>query len=373
MQDNRKIPEDLFVYDPIVYVAEKNEYCITFNSLVKGMGWVEIDGVRYINDHNGNIPSDDIVHKSNVPMEVLDKAGKYDVVFVPVYQRKPYYPTSGQEQRRSYSFHAPATNGTLRVYQMSDTHSAIKNPVAAASYFGDDLDILIMNGDIPDHSGTLDHILTLFNLSSQLTHGSVPVIFSRGNHDTRGESAVEYQRFTPTSKEGNTYFTFRIGKIWGIILDCGEDKVDNNVEYGGMAAFHQFRLRQTEFIKDVIKRKDEEYEAKGVEYRLVICHVPFDHSWNEHERETYTEWIQLLNEINPDVHLHGHTHTYGYTEPNTEGMFGVVKAPTLTAGDPRSDNFKGLALTIDENGYLAQFTDKTQTVLAEHSVKKAVR
>ncbi len=373
MQDNRKIPEDLFVYDPIVYVAEKNEYCITFNSLVKGMGWVEIDGVRYINDHNGNIPSDDIVHKSNVPMEILDKAGKYDVVFVPVYQRKPYYPTSGQEQRRSYSFHAPATDGTLRVYQMSDTHSAIKNPVAAASYFGDDLDILIMNGDIPDHSGTIDHIMTLFNLSSQITHGSVPVIFSRGNHDTRGESAVEYQRFTPTSKEGNTYFTFRIGKIWGIILDCGEDKVDNNVEYGGMAAFHQFRLRQTEFIKDVIKRKDEEYEAEGVEYRLVICHVPFDHSWNEHERETYTEWIQLLNEINPDVHLHGHTHTYGYTEPNTEGMFGVVKAPTLTAGDPRSDNFKGLALTIDENGYLAQFTDKTQTVLEEHYVKKAVR
>ena len=58
--------------------------------------------------------------------------------------------------------------------------------------------------------------------------------------------------------QGNTYYTFRIGSVWGMFLDCGEDKLDSHEEYGGTVCFHRFRERETAFIKDVIARSGEE-------------------------------------------------------------------------------------------------------------------
>lgn len=372
MDNSRTVVQNFFVYDPAVY-AVGDEYCIIFNTLVAGMGWIEIDGVRYVNDRNGNIVSDEKVHKNYVPVSVLDKSGSYDIVFVPVYERKAYFPTSGEEQRKTYSFRTPNMSDDIKIYEISDTHSAVKNPVSAAEYFGDELDILIMNGDIPNHCGNIDQIMALYEVASKITHGSIPIVFSRGNHDTRGAAAIHYDKYTPTDMASRTYYTFRIGKIWGIVLDCGEDKADNHPEYGGMASFHNFRIRQTEFIKNVIERRAEEYEADGIEYRLIICHIPFDHSLNEHESEVYTEWIALLNKIKADVMLFGHIHDTEFQPAMRQTRFGVIEPPAVIGGNPKGDNFVGTALTLDKNGYLVQFTDKNKTVLEEHRVQKADR
>lgn len=374
MGHNRTIPENFFVFDPAVFAIEDN-YCIVFNSLVNGVGWVEVNGERFVNEINGTVVSDRKVHKATVPMEILDDAKSYEVVFLPVYAHKAYFAQTGEEQRKTYVFKAPDSNKeNFNIYHISDTHSSVKNPVATASYFGDDLDLLIMNGDIPNHSGNLDQIMSIFEVASKITHGNIPIIYARGNHDTRGGVAPYFNLYTPVTETNKSYYTFRFGKIWGIVMDCGEDKEDDHEELGGLAFFEPFRKKETEFIRSVVKNAKNEYEAEGIETRLVICHIRVDIHWNTYEEKTFKEWINLINEINPDVVLNGHEHIVKYMEPDRETVFGINQVPpTLIGGDPRGDDFKGLALTLKKEGLLARFTNKNKEVLEEYIIDRAKR
>ena len=105
---------------------------------------------------------------------------------------------------------------------------------------------MVLNGDIQDDSSKLENFNTIFEIAARLTNGEKPVVFSRGNHDMRGACAELFPDYTPTDN-GNTYYTFRLGSIWGMVLDSGEDKDDSYKEYGHLVCCHGFRERQIEF------------------------------------------------------------------------------------------------------------------------------
>lgn len=55
------------------------------------------------------------------------------------------------------------------------------------------------------------------------------MFFSRGNHDMRGKLSEKMQTYTLTDN-GNSYYSFQIGALWEMVLDCGEDKADSHEE-----------------------------------------------------------------------------------------------------------------------------------------------
>ena len=121
----------------------------------------------------------------------------------------------------------------------------IEQPVACAEFFRKEtgkIDFLILNGDVPEDSSKIKHFDTIYEIVSQVTHGNIPAVFSRGNHDTRGIFAENIAEYTPC-ENGNSYFTFRLGSIWGVVIDCGEDKTDSNEEYGNTGCCSAFRKR----------------------------------------------------------------------------------------------------------------------------------
>ena len=63
--------------------------------------------------------------------------------------------------------------------------------MAAAKAFGD-IDFLILNGDILDHSGDPSKFANIYIICSEITGGNIPVVFSRGNHDLRGNYAEKF-------------------------------------------------------------------------------------------------------------------------------------------------------------------------------------
>ena len=79
----------------------------------------------------------------------------------------------------------------------------------------------------------------------------------------RGIYAENIQDHTPTDN-GNSYFSVRVGSLWALVLDCGEDKPDTNAEYGHTICCANFRARQTKYIENIIKNADSEYNAEGV-------------------------------------------------------------------------------------------------------------
>lgn len=306
------------ITSPAVFVVE-NTYQIMVKIKRPVLVWVRIGDKEYFDESNGIMCSMSQMHRVSVPMTELDKAGKYTLCVRPIIKRKPYFTKTEPVKEYEYSFY-PVPDGTVRAYHISDAHNIVDGVVKAARAFGD-IDLLILNGDVINHSGDPSKFDNIYTICSELTGGTKPVIFSRGNHDMRGNYAEKFAEYTPNSK-GNTYYTFRLGRIWGVLLDCGEDKPDDHAEYGYTVSCHQFRQRQTEFLKDIISRKGEEYEAEGVELKLVISHTPFTRKAEppfDIEKDIYTQWATLLREeIKPDLMICGHIHDLAVWEKGAE-------------------------------------------------------
>lgn len=359
--------------DPCVFVVG-NEYQIAFNTTEFGVAWVEVGDKTYRSSFGGLMISETLIHKVSVPMDVLDAAKGYRVCFRALPERRPYFPQLGELQTHEYAFRPVDTSKPVRAYMLADTHSRVEEPTRAVRQFGE-VDLLILAGDVPAESKTPEDIRAIYDLTSNAAHGEIPVIFARGNHDYRGRLATELPKYIGT-RNGNTWFTFRIGNLWGIALDCGEDKNDDHIEYGGLVDCHNMRLEETQFLKDVIARADEEYLAPGVTTRIAISHLPFmskrvecDSDEFNIEKEIFTEWTQLLNEMQLDMMLSGHMHNMYVTRPGEEDMrmpanFPVVVGSAVFTGKrvcpyPQHEgaSFICTGVTFDKNEITVVSTD----------------
>ena len=300
-----------------------------------------------------------------MPACELEKAREYTVCIRPIIVRKAYFSRTRKVVEKTYNFY-PVPEDNVRAYHIADAHNNIEEPVKAAEAFGD-IDFLILNGDVIEDSSNPANFMNIYEISSRLTKGEKPVIFSRGNHDLRGNFAEKFAEYTPTHL-GNTYYSFRLGNIWGILLDCGEDKNDDHPEYGFSVACHVFRERQTDFLKKVIDNSENEYEAEGIKHKLVISHNAFVHRYSppfDIEQDTFAEWTRLLREnVKPRVMVCGHAHELNIYYPensewNTNGSVCPVvigsaiekKKPVYFAGCGYFFNDENIEIVFtDSNG-----------------------
>lgn len=290
--------------------AVGNEYQIIVPVKFNMLFSVKVGDKEYFNHSNGIKISTTKIQRVKVPMAELDREKKYTVICRKMIKRLPYRSkTAVNAVEIEYAFKPIEKTEDIKIYQIADAHGHIAETTAAANCYADDIDLLILNGDIANASDTFEHVITCYKIASNLTKGSIPCIISRGNHDLRGKYAEVLVDHMP-NRNGNSYYTFRVGCLWGILVDCGEDKVDAHEEYGRTICCHQYRQDVTDYINEVIK--SGEYNAEGVKYRIVLSHVPFQYKFRDPfgiESEVYTEWCRLLREyIKPDLLLAGHTH-----------------------------------------------------------------
>ena len=360
---------NIFLTSPIVY-AVRDTYQILVPVREPCVMWVKADGKCYYDDSNGILRSACTTHKMTVPMEVLNRARQYSVCWRAVPERKPYFTVPGEEEAYISTFR-PVEKSPVRICHIADAHNRVDLPVAAGSYFGDELDLLILNGDIPNDSGSVENFLNIHEIAARLTHGEIPVVFSRGNHDMRGIFAEKLEEHTPTDG-GKSYFTFRLGHLWGMVLDCAEDKPDSNVEYGFMNCCEDFRRRETEFIHAVIRDKANEYEAEGVENRIVISHNPFSETIRppfDIEIETYTEWCRLLKEyVKPQLILCGHMHQAYVTRPGEERDHKGQPCPVFVASLPKKESYAGGNVELYTDHAVLRISDQDKNVLCEDTI-----
>lgn len=362
---------------PTVFAGE-HRYQIFMPFRCQAVVWVKVGNETYYDDFCGILRSASPMHRVEVPMEVLDAAGAYTVVYRKMIQRKPYFSTSEEEVSLTFAFR-PVANITdrhnLRIYHISDAHNEEEAVIAAGKRYGR-MDLLILNGDLPNHSGSVENFISIYRIASALTKGGIPVVFSRGNHDTRGICAENFGEYTPLYR-GKTYFTFRLGSLWGMVLDCGEDKRDECEEYGHTVCFHAFRMAETEWIRGVIARAEQEYLAEGVTNRVVISHIPFGTFYPapfDIEQELYGEWCRMLREeIRPQLMIHGHKHTaeiWDVGGPNDDLGF---PAPSLvgalvTKNADGGRYFAGMGVELSPNSATVTVNDRdgelSRTVLS---------
>jgi hypothetical protein len=379
---------------PVVYAVE-DTYQIVFTTAAKGEAWVVIDGVEYNDTYAGYRETENTVHKITVPMEVLDKAGEYTVYTRAMLLRGPYCSLQGPTLEQTCNWRGVNTKDGLDYYVLSDTHNTHKTPLAAASYFGEKLDFLISCGDNVSWMDRDEDLTTFLYLASDITKGEVPVIYARGNHETKGVKSHEFYQYVGAKGE-NFYYTFRIQNIWGIVLDIGEDHGDDFVEYAGVAKFNDYRKEQTEFLDEVIANADSEYNAEGVDYRIAVCHIPLTIKYSkDHAGSFKDEWLERLNQMNLTMLYGGHVHELWYIDPAfedgstltqvkeysgkesgnskrimTNATFPAIlvskRGESQVPSDPEKifdTGFIGLAVSVEGNETVMRYTDEEKNIL----------
>lgn len=166
-------------------------------------------------------------------------------------------------------------------------------------------DLFLFNGDMVSWTNDQEQLFGGFmDKAVELFAGSVPMYYCRGNHETRGPMAPYFQDyFNP--KEDELYYMFRQGPVCFVVLDCGEDKPDSDVEYYGITAYDEYRTQQARWLESALK--SDLYQQAP--FKVIVCHMPPFGGWHG-ELDIAQKFIPLLNENKPDVYLCGHIHRY---------------------------------------------------------------
>lgn len=181
------------------------------------------------------------------------------------------------------------------------------------------LDFVLLNGDMSDYVGSSDQIFkgyidTCVNMFAKY----VPVFMSRGNHETRGALADRLWEFFPTGN-GEFYRVQHVAGIDFLIIDSGEDKPDNDIEYGEISDYDAYREEQAAWLKQL------RTEGKIGKYPIVAFpHIPpILQKWHGCHHLTNTI-VPELNRMNVSVMFSGHLHRNEYQEAND-----VIKFPNI--------------------------------------------
>lgn len=364
------LPTVYAVADKYIIIVPVNEPCLM---------WVGIGENEYYDDSNGILRSGRLTHKMTVPVAELDAARSYTVRWRKMIERKPYRSEVGEIEEYTSAFRPIDPNKErINIYNIADAHNRVEGPINAGKYFertGEELDLLLLNGDIPNHSGDVAYFEAIHRIAAGVTGGEIPVVFARGNHDTRGVCAELIEDYTPTDN-GVSYYTFRLGPVWGIVMDCAEDKPDDHVEYAHTICCEDFRRRETRWLEALCNAEKPEYSDGGIKYKIVVVHNPFTERRNppfDIEEDTFAHWASLLREnVKPHLMICGHVHKCYVTYPGGErDAFGqpcpIVAASMLSKDD--LSFFVGGAITLDGNMAYVRFTDNDGNIVGEETVK----
>ena len=263
------------------------------------------------------------------------------------------------EYSETYSFETPGWNkaaGTFSV--INDTH----NSPPLLRVLGERLhkinsDYTLWNGDL---AGSFDNervaIDTILKPGGGAFSTEKPILFVPGNHDYRGEWARNLslclapweQSQTPERQiaqwgrplNPNEYlnpstgrnFVVRMGPLALIGLDTGEDKPDNREEWGGLALFEPYRIKQRDWLEKALQSE----QVASAPFVVAFCHIPiFDSRPNANggdlptgfasfQRQAGDLWGPVLTKYGVQAVIAAHTHRHRFDAPTEDRTWAQI-------------------------------------------------
>ncbi len=327
-----------------------NEYEILLYNNKKGIGKIKIGDKIYCEKNAGVLRSEQLLHKIRVPQSELDKAKAYEVLFREAIDRKGYFSTFKDEERVKFEFKPIEKNEGIKIFHIADVHYSFDTTLKLADTVNSDIDLFVLNGDIGEVE-TVDNYVAVLKFMGDLALGETPILFSRGNHDTRGKLAECFTDYFPT-QNGNTYFAFSVGALNGVVLDCGEDKVDDHAEYNSVNNFYDYRREELEYLK-TLKFDDKNKIVFAVSHICPVQTTLHKGDLFDIERELYTEWNRELERIGIKFMLCGHMHKMYLLSPTDDEANTLEhNYPVIVGSSKTSKDMGGALITV--------YKDKTE-------------
>lgn len=181
----------------------------------------------------------------------------------------------------------------------------------------DNVDLVVLNGDIINDFVRHEQFFRAFyDVCAQHFGDRIPLVFVRGNHETRGAWARRLPEFVP-GRDGRPYYAVHHGGAHILVLDTGEDKEDNHPEYAGLAEFASFREAQTRWLEEELRTE----AARSARHRIVLSHQPMAPVGSDcfGAREARRLWRPLVNAWGAQLWLSGHSHKFAWCKPGEDG------------------------------------------------------
>ncbi|MDR1723778.1 MAG: metallophosphoesterase [Tannerella sp.] len=348
--------EDLaIIHGPYLQNLSSDEVTIVWVTNKEAVSWVElapddsthfylIERRKFYSAKNG-VKLQGRVH--SVKLNNLKTATKYRyrVVSQEIIDRQGNFITYGRQV--STTAYRPATFITLDPTKKSVAFTMVNDIHGRSDVLEQMLklaeptkqDLVLFNGDMVSSMKSEEDFFNGFmDVGVKTFAQNIPMYYCRGNHETRGVFATMFQDyFSPKSPE--LYYLVRQGPVCFVVLDCGEDKPDTDVEYYGITDYDYYRTIEAEWLREAIK--DKRYTEAP--FKVIVCHMPPFRDWHG-EAEILEKFVPILNDAKADVMLCGHLHHTSKHEANA-----AVKFPVLINSNNSylKGSVEGNKLTLD--------------------------
>ena len=325
------------IHGPYLQNVTSSEATVVWVASSSSVGWVELapdDGShfyaeerpRYYDCRNG-IKTQSRIHSVRLTGLKPGTTYRYRVFATEIVSRSGWYVDYGRTSATNVYSKKPLRLTTLDE-DASSVSFAMVNDIHGDSGKLEDLlrqcnldetDMVLFVGDMVSQFSSEEAVFGGFmDKAIELFASEKPMYYTRGNHETRGDLAFNFQDYFSTRQE-HIYYMFRHGPVCFVALDCGEDKPDSDLEYSGINCYDQYRDEQAEWLRKVVSSK----EFQSAPFRIVTCHMPSTSGWHG-DNEIREKFIPILNKAGVDVMLSGHLHKFQRTAPGEVAAFPIV-------------------------------------------------
>ncbi len=253
-------------------------------------------------------------------------------------------------RQQPLSFHTLGTASATKFAVVNDIHG--RNDVMNTLLDLADLpsmDFVVFNGDMVNSLLSEKQMYADFmDTAIKRFASEKPMYYSRGNHETRGPFAPYYPKYFPTPT-GQLFYQFRHGNAAIIVLDCGEDKPDSDIEYSGIVDMDNYRSQQADWLRRAVKSP----AFISAKYKIVICHIPPLGGWHG-EQEILEKFVPILNNAGVQIMLSGHLHRHILRQADEQVRFPVIVNSNNNLLKVNLNDKEGSFSIIDQKGKLVE-------------------
>ena len=240
-----------FLSDPMV-IDNGESYSVVFATNDTGTGFAEYtyQGKAYkVYDEAAGRLKNSTIHTVEIPKAHLN-GNSYRVGSTRVIEERSYGGRSGKSLlSKDYAFTVPS--GEQQTYlTVSDWHMHTKEAYKAIANVGEYDGVILLGDAVPGlecEKEIADYIVTF---GGAVSHGVMPILYVRGNHETRGPFASALPGYLGMD---SFFYTTDYGDYHFLLLDSGEDKQDSHPEYGGMVNYDAYRANMVEWLEGLEK------------------------------------------------------------------------------------------------------------------------
>lgn len=318
-----------FLSDPMV-IDNGESYSVVFATNDTGTGFIEYtyQGKSYkLYDEAASRIKSSTVHTVKIPKAHLD-GNTYRIGSTRILEDRSYGGRSGKSLlSKDYAFSVPS--GAQQTYlTVSDWHLHLQKAYDAIEYVGEYDGVILLGDAVPGLETEKDIAENIVAFGGKLSKGIMPVLYVRGNHETRGPFAAALPDYLGMD---SFFYTTDYGDYHFLLLDSGEDKQDIHPEYGGMVNYDAYRANMVEWLEG-LEKSDKKTITLVHDSDLCV------------EEDLRARAEAQLQKLDATEILSGHYHVCEFEQENglniyTDGGFndGVYIASKLTLAE---DNYR---------------------------------